>query len=137
VHPALTDIVIGAFVVASVLGVLSALRVAESAAASGWWLSLLVGVIASIPTAGAGLLDWLRIPSESAAKAIGIRHALAVVTADLLMLAALLTGHEGYVDETVDALPLVLTLAGVAVLALGGWFGGSLVYEHGVRVRED
>jgi len=137
VHPPLTDIVIGAFAVASVLAIVSALGIAERAAASGWWLALVVGVIASVPTAAAGFFDWLRIPAESPAKRVGVLHLLAVVTADLLMLAALLVGHDGYVDETVETVPLVLTLAGMGVLLVGGWLGGSLVFEYGTRVRED
>jgi hypothetical protein len=29
---------------------------------------------------------------------------------------------------------LVLTLAGFAVLTLGGWLGGTIVFVHGMRV---
>jgi uncharacterized membrane protein len=32
--------------------------------------------------------------------------------------------------------PLVLTLIGFALLSVGGWIGGSIVYVHGMRVLD-
>jgi uncharacterized membrane protein len=57
-----------------------------------------------------------------------------MVTATLVFLAAALVGHGGYVEREVSTGALVLTLAGFAVLTLGGWLGGSVVYVHGMRV---
>lgn len=42
--------------------------------------------------------------------------------------------HDGYRHGNVTLGGLILTLAGYVVLAAGGWFGGSVVYLHGMRV---
>ncbi len=57
-----------------------------------------------------------------------------MVTATLVFLAAALVGHGGYVERDVTSGALVLTLVGFAVLARGGWLGGTVVYVHGMRV---
>jgi hypothetical protein len=32
---------------------------------------------------------------------------------------------------------LALALAGFAALMVGGWFGGAVVFVHGMRVKEE
>jgi hypothetical protein len=56
-------------------------------------------------------------------------------SASLFGLAAGL-GFRGFLEGDVPAGPLVLTVAAFAVLTLGGWLGGTLVFVHGARVRE-
>jgi hypothetical protein len=41
---------------------------------------------------------------------------------------------DGYDDGTVEALPLALGLAAEALLAAGGFIGGTIVFVYGVRV---
>jgi len=38
------------------------------------------------------------------------------------------------VDGRVSTAGVVLSLAGLAVLTVGGWLGGSIVFVHGMRV---
>ncbi len=47
---------------------------------------------------------------------------------------AAIFGHGAYDDAEVTAWPFLLTLAGFGLLMLGGWFGGSIVFVHGMRV---
>jgi uncharacterized membrane protein len=61
VHPPLTDVTIGLYAGATASGVLSALGVSEKNLATAWWLALVGGLIATVPTTLAGLLDWLTI----------------------------------------------------------------------------
>jgi uncharacterized membrane protein len=60
-HPPLTHITIGLYTGATAFGVLSALGVSEENLATAWWLALVGGLIATVPTALAGLLDWIGI----------------------------------------------------------------------------
>jgi uncharacterized membrane protein len=53
-HPPLTDVTIGSYALATILGVLGWFGVAESDVAKGWWLGLVVGLVASAPTALTG-----------------------------------------------------------------------------------
>ena len=57
-----------------------------------------------------------------------------MLTATILFAITAGAGHADYVDGKLSGGALVLTLVGYAVLALGGWLGGSIVYVHGMRV---
>jgi uncharacterized membrane protein len=133
-HPPLTDATIGAYTAAAVMGFASIIGVAEKSAAHGWWLALVVGLIFTVPTALTGLADWLTISSGTPLKRTATTHALAMVTATVLFLIAVLTGHSGYKHGAVETGPYVLTLLGFVAMTAGGWLGGAITYVHGMRV---
>ena len=133
-HPPLTDVTIGAYTAATVMGFASIVGVAEKGAAHGWWLALVVGLIFTVPTALAGLADWWVIEPGTPLKRTATSHLIAMVTATVFFLIAALIGHKGYTHGAVDAGPYVLTLVGFAAMTLGGWLGGAIVYVHGMRV---
>ena len=133
-HPPLTDATIGAYTAATVMGFASIVGVAEKSAAHGWWLALVVGLIFTVPTALAGLADWLTISRGTALWRTATSHLVAMVTATVFFLIAALVGHAGYRHGAVDAGPYVLTLVGFAALTAGGWLGGAITYVHGMRV---
>jgi uncharacterized membrane protein len=133
-HPPLTDATIGIYTAAAVFGVLSAIGVSERNTATAWWLTLVIGLIVTVPTALTGLIDWLGIEWGSPLWRTATAHLLSMVTATIFFLLAAIFGHGGYVDHAVRSDSLVLTLIGFAMLTLGGWLGGSVVYVHGMRV---
>jgi uncharacterized membrane protein len=133
-HPPLTDAVIGLYSGAAAFAVLSAAGVSEENLAIAWWLALVAGLVVTVPTAATGLLDWLKISRGTPLWRTATAHLLAMVTATLVFFAAALVGSGGYVERDVTAGALVLTLVGFAVLTLGGWLGGTVVYVHGMRV---
>jgi uncharacterized membrane protein len=133
-HPPLTDATIGAYTAAAVLGFASIVGVAEKGTAHGWWLALVVGLIFTVPTALAGLADWLTISPGTPLKRTATSHLIAMVSATVFFLIAALTGHSGYTHAAVDAGPYVLTLVGFAAMTVGGWLGGAIVFVHGMRV---
>jgi uncharacterized membrane protein len=133
-HPPLTDATIGAYTAAAVMGFASIIGVANKAAAHGWWLALVVGLIATVPTALTGFADWLTIEWGTPLWRTATSHMIAMVTATVFFLLAVLFGHGGYTHAAVDAGPYVLTLIGFASMTVGGWLGGAIVYVHGMRV---
>jgi uncharacterized membrane protein len=133
-HPPLTDATIGAYTAATAMAVLGALGVSEENLAKGFWLALLVGLAVTGPTALTGLLDWLTITPGTPLKRTATFHLLAMVSATVFFLLAAILGHADYVDGDVTAGPLLLTLAGFALMTLGGWLGGAIVFVHGMRV---
>ena len=133
-HPPLTDATIGAYTVSAVLGVLGILGVSESNMAKGWWLALVVGLIVSAPTALTGLVDWLSLTRRTPLWRTATMHMSAMVTATVFFALAAIFGHDGYADADVTGGSLVLTLIGFALLTVGGWIGGTIVYVHGMRV---
>jgi uncharacterized membrane protein len=133
-HPPLTDVTIGSYTAAAVMGFASIVGVAEKGAASGWWLALIVGLIFTVPTALSGFADWLTIEWGSPLWRTASAHLLAMVTATVFFLIAALIGHKGYKHGAVETGPYVLTLIGFAAMTLGGWLGGAVVFVHGMRV---
>jgi uncharacterized membrane protein len=133
-HPPLTDATIGAYTVATILGLLGALGLSEKSMATGWWLALVLGLALTAPTAVTGFADWLGITWRTPLWRTATSHLVAMLTATALFLGAAIVGHGGYVDGEVTTGPLLLTLVGFAALTLGGWLGGSVVYVHGMRV---
>jgi len=133
-HPPLTDATIGAYTVGTALAFASVIGVAETSAAHGWWLALVLGLIFTVPTAASGFAEWLTISSGTPLKRLATVHALVNVTAAALFLIAVIVGHDGYQRGAVEAGPFVLTLLGFGVLTLGGWLGGAITYVHGMRV---
>jgi uncharacterized membrane protein len=133
-HPPLTDATIGMFVLAAGLAVLGALGAIEDAAGKACWLALVGGLIVAVPTAATGFADWLRLDWGSARWRTATLHLSAMLTAVTLFAVAAWLQHPGYERGDVTTGGLVFALAGLAALTTGGWFGGAVVFVHGVRV---
>jgi uncharacterized membrane protein len=133
-HPPLTDATIGTYTVATILAVLSKVGISEHNTANGWWLALVVGLVLTVPTALTGLADWLAISRGTPLYRTATSHLIAMVSATVLFLIAALVGHSAYADSSVNTSGLILTIAGFAVLTVGGWLGGAIVFTHGMRV---
>jgi uncharacterized membrane protein len=133
-HPPLTDATIGMFVLASALAIIGKAGGVELAAAKGMWLALIGGLIAAVPTALSGLVDWLSIEWGSARWRTATFHLTANVSAVALFALAAWRQYDGYQNGHVTTGGLILTLCGAVLLTVGGWLGGSLVFVHGTRV---
>jgi uncharacterized membrane protein len=133
-HPPLTDLVIGSFAFAALAATADVLGISDNAATHGWWLALFAGLLFAIPTAITGFADWLRIETGTPLWRTATAHMIVNLVATAVFLAALLVGKESFDSGQVSSAPYVLTLVGLAILALGGWLGGSIVFVHGMRV---
>jgi uncharacterized membrane protein len=133
-HPPLTDATIGMFILAAGLAIVGKAGGIQLAAGKGMWLALIGGLIAAIPTALTGLVDWLSIQWGTPRWRTATLHLTAMVTAVALFALAAWRQYHGYQQGQVTTGGLILTLCGAAVLTTGGWLGGSLVFVHGTRV---
>jgi uncharacterized membrane protein len=133
-HPPLTDATIGTYTFATVAAVLSKLGIAEEEAAQGWTLALIVGLIVTVPTALTGFADWLHISRPTPLWRVATSHMIAMLAATAFFLVAIGAGYGDGIDGAVGDGAFVLTLIGFAVLTLGGWLGGSVVFTYGMRV---
>ena len=133
-HPPLTDAAIGAYTFATVAALADVTGISTNAATHGWWLALLFGLIVTGPTALTGLLDWLKITPGTPLKRTATTHMITMLSATVFFLLAVIVGHDSFNAGDVSAGPFILTLVGFALLTLGGTFGGSIVYVHGMRV---
>jgi uncharacterized membrane protein len=133
-HPPLTDATIGAYTVAAIAALADVLGLADRNAAIVWWLALVVALVTTVATALTGFADWLAIERGTPLWRTATSHALANLAAGAVFLFAALAGHDDYKNHDVTTGPFLLTLLGFALLTLGGWLGGSIVYVHGMRV---
>jgi uncharacterized membrane protein len=134
IHPPLTDITLGTYTFAVVAATADVLGVSTNAATHAWWLALFFGLLSTIPTAITGFADWLRLDSGTPLWRTATAHMIAMLVASAVFLAAAIVGKESFDAGNVETGPYLLTLVGYALLALGGWLGGSVVFVHGMRV---
>jgi uncharacterized membrane protein len=136
-HPPLTDATIGMFVLATALSVLGRFGLAEGKLGPASWLALVGGLLVAAPTALTGFADWIAIEWGSSLWRTATVHLTAMVTAVTLYGAAAWLAWPGYRDGGVTTGGLVLSLLGLAALTTGGWYGGAIVFVHGMRVKEE
>ena len=133
-HPPLTDATIGAYTFATIAAVLSKVGIAESEAAHGWALALIVGLVIGLATALTGFVDWLRISRGTPLWRTATAHMIAMLLATAFFLISIGAGYGDGMDGTVTDGAFLLTLIGFFVLTVGGWLGGSVVFNYGMRV---
>ena len=136
-HPPFTDVTIGAYTTATLLGILAFAGVSESNLTKAWWLALLVGLGATVLTALTGLIDWLSITWRSPLWWTATWHMLSMLTATAFFALAAAFGHDRYVAGTMGGKTFLATLIGFVAMTVGGWFGGALVFKHGMRVERE
>ena len=138
-HPPLTDVPVGAYVVAPILDVAAfvgkhATWSHEVYRAAG--ITLLIGAIFSVPTALTGLADWLKTRPGSSVRATANMHMATMLTVTALVLGDLALRFPGSMHHA-SAGSLILAIAIIALTTAGGALGGSLVFERGMRVYYD
>jgi uncharacterized membrane protein len=125
-HPLLTDVPIGVWT-SSVL--LDWAGGDESEAAAD--RLLVAGLLAAGATFASGWSDWAdEEPRSAAVRRVGLLHAASNATATALMLRSYAARRRGERGRG-----RMLSLAGSAVLGVGGWLGGHLSYSLGSGVR--
>jgi uncharacterized membrane protein len=133
-HPPLTDATIGIYTFATLAGFVEVVGLTDRNGAIGWWLGLVFGLIATVPTALTGLADWLTITWRSELWWTATFHLSAMVTATVFFGLAAIFGHGAYTHANVSAGAYAFTVVGFGFLTLGGWLGGSIVFVYGMRV---
>jgi uncharacterized membrane protein len=102
-----------------------------------WWAvsywSVAAGLAAAAVAAVAGAVDYAAIEQGDPALATGSRHLLFVLGAMMPYTVSMFArgGAEGPKGRAVLAV-LLLDGVGALVLSVGGWYGGHLVFHHGV-----
>ena len=119
-HPALTDVPIGAWFTGAMLDLVGASREADAA--------MTVGVLAAVPTALAGFADWADAGDEP--RRVGFVHA-ALNTLGLGCMVGSLFARRA--DQR--ALGIGLSTTGLALATVSAWLGGDLVYRLGTNVN--
>jgi uncharacterized membrane protein len=91
------------------------------------------GIVMALPAAVTGLMELLALQERHPAMGTATRHMLIMGCAFAVYLGALLV-RGGPLAPEGWRLPAAVGLStlGLALLAVGGWFGGRLVYWYGL-----
>lgn len=114
--------------------VLDALHAAtrDQSYADAAYYTMMGGFVGGVAAGVAGAADYGTIPSDSKAKPIGRLHgAMNVGLLALTGLNLLMRRNR----RSAGSLPMTLSMIMTVGLTASAWYGGHLVYHHGMRVR--
>jgi uncharacterized membrane protein len=136
VHPALVHFPIALLVLVP-LGDVAALLTGWPALWAGAFYCLLAGLVTGLVASVPGFVDYLGLPRDAAVERTALRHlGLVLVALALAAVGAIVRGGHGPLDGARAGATLGLSLATLIPLLAGSYFGGSLVFRHGVGVRK-
>jgi nitrite reductase/ring-hydroxylating ferredoxin subunit/uncharacterized membrane protein len=133
-HPALVHLPIGLLVFSLLLDVASWLVDDGNALVRGAFYAMLFGVATALAAAIPGFVDWADIRADHPAKKTATTHMLLNLAAVGLFGVNLLIRFGQQADERTSVLPLLLSLAGIGIISVSGYLGGTLVYDEGIAV---
>jgi nitrite reductase/ring-hydroxylating ferredoxin subunit/uncharacterized membrane protein len=118
-HPALTDVALGAWWTGLLLDLFGGRRSADAA--------MTLGVVAAVPTALSGAADWS--DTEGDQRRNGLVHALlnSIGLSCIVLSLFARRGEQRF-------LGFVLSTLGVGLASASAWIGGELVYRQGTGV---
>jgi uncharacterized membrane protein len=138
-HPPLTDVPIGAYVLAAVFDIGSLLtdQPLSHELYRAATFALIGGALVSLLAALTGTVDWLRSSERGTQARRTINaHATTMITVIVIVLVTIVLRLTAYDDETsTPVVALILSLAGALLTALGATIGGTLVFDYGFNVE--
>ena len=136
-HPPLTDIPVGAYVLAAVFDVISFFSSGDLGgnmyhAAT---YALIGGFIVSIPTSLTGFWDWLKsTPKHTQAWRTANWHMAVMLTVTAIVIVNIIVRLASDSNATPAGVMIISLIIG-GLVSLGAAYGGALVYEYGFNVE--
>jgi uncharacterized membrane protein len=130
VHPLLIPLPLGVLASSVVFHVVHLITGNGRWAEVAWWMTA-AGIVGALIAAVAGTVDWLAIPANTRAKAVGLWHGIGNLV--VVGFFALSWQHQLTDVRHPGTLAIVLAFAGAAVAMITGWLGGELVDRLDVR----
>jgi uncharacterized membrane protein len=133
IHPMLVHFPVAFWTVAAAAYIAAAEGVEGAAALAKYsnGAGLIVAMLAMI----AGLVELPSIGSGSCAMQVAMSHMMAMATAWVCFLLALvITAGARFDESTVQLAAPASASVGFLLMGVGGWLGGRLVYEFGIGV---
>ena len=131
-HPLLSDIPIGAWVIAAIFDIIWLIAPGTASwAAMAAGVVVIVGIAAALGAVATGLADWS--DSYGAERRTGLWHGLLNSTALLLYIVSLILRLQ---TPSWESLPgAILAFVGVVTVSIGGYLGGEMVFGKGTGVN--
>ena len=131
-HPLLTDVPIGAWLLTVILDIIWLISPTGSAwAARGAQVIVLIGLLASLAAFYTGISDWS--DTYGSERTVGLLHGSLNTLAILLYLVSTVLRFSSGPGDTTPA--AVLGFVGFVVLTVAAYFGGDMVFGHGTAVN--
>lgn len=139
-HPPLTDVPVGAYILAATFDVISAVGHNQPWARDFYRaasFTLIAGAVVSVFAALTGFWDWLKsTEAGTQARRTVNAHAVTMVTVTLLVAAGIAVRVVAFWGEpSTPGLALGFTLAAALFTFVGGTIGGSVAYDYGFNVE--
>lgn len=132
IHPILIALPIGLWIGSWVFDILSAIYRSFNFANTGYYLAI-GGCVGALLAAVPGVIDWISvIPAGSEGKKKGAIHGI-LNTVALLLFAFLGYYRRGF-DHSPSMMTLLISTAGIGLIGVSGWLGGTLSYELQIGV---
>lgn len=135
VHPMLIVFPLGLLSTAVIFDILYLVSGNEDLAIFSFW-AIAAGIVGGLAAAIFGAIDWLGLPRDTRARAIGLTHGLGNVLIVGLFVASWLLRLEDPAFAP-NVLPFILGLVGAGLALFTAWLGGELVYRLRVGVDDD
>lgn len=135
-HPMLVGLPLGLWLGSVAWDLVALLRPGPTWPQLAFW-TLALGTAAALPTAATGFWELAALPGEPRVERTAWWH-LGWMSAALALFAVSLLLRWKAPDLAAPPAPaIVLSAAGAAATVAGGWFGGELVFRHGVGVAPE
>ena len=140
-HPPLTDVPIGAYVLAAAFDVISFIGGGRTAWSREFYQAatfvLIGGALVSLAAAFTGFWDWWRSsePGTQARRTINAHASLMIGVTLIVLVDLALRWLRYHALASPPAAVLGLTLAAASIVALGATYGGTLVFDYGFNVE--
>ncbi len=133
VHPLLTDFPIALWSTSLLADLVGFWRSREIYGQFAFW-AIALGLVIAGPTIVTGLIDYAAIPQQHPALKNATWHMWIMLSAATAYACSLIArlGHSLSIGLAVG-----ISVLGLLLLLLGGWFGGELVFRHGIGSRSD
>src|SRR3954462_4825760 len=131
-HPILITVPVGLLPFSLAMDV-AYLATGKKKYAQASYFALLGGVVGGLVAAVTGAADYLSIPCGTATKRTANLHALLNIGLMGLSGYNLLSRRGKWVPSSKSQ--TAMSAVGVGALLISSWYGGTLVYDHGMRVQ--
>lgn len=133
-HPALVHFPIGLFLLSLLLDLMSYLSDSSETIVRASFYAMALGIAGALLAALAGFADWSDIRwDHPAKKTANIHMTLNLSAVGLFVINLVLRSGQLGLSET-PVLNLLLSLAGVGLILVSGYLGGTMVYDAGIGV---
>src|SRR5262249_49170066 len=131
-HPAITDIPIGAWTLAAIFDIIWLIAPTANVWAShAAFAAVIVGLIGALGAAVTGLADWS--DTYGSERRVGLYHALFNVTAVVLYLLSFILRLLDGSNENIAA--AILGFLGLLTVLFAAFLGGDMVFVKGTNVN--